>query len=510
MSNRPRGRVYLVGGGPGDPGLLTVRGKQCLERAEIVLYDYLVNPRILAHAARAQQVCLGRHGRDRLLEQDEINAQLVQLAASGLVVVRLKGGDPAIFGHLAEEVAALRAAEIDYEIVPGVTAASAAASYAGIPLTQRDAASAVAFVTGQEGLGKESHLDYRRLADFPGTLVLYMGVTTVRHWTTGLMAAGKPAHTPVACIKRASWPDQETLQTTLGDLADKINQVRIRPPAVFIVGDVASLTGTLDWFSRRPLAGRTVVVTRPLGGDDPLTERLTELGANVLAQPAIEIGPPADWRPLDSAIDRLPQFDWLVFASANGVTAFVERLLAGPRDLRALASLRLAAVGPGTAEALARYHLRADLIPSEYCAEGLAEALVAELARGAGRRFLLVRASRGREVLAEQLRAADAVVEEVVAYTSRDVTLPDAGVAERLAAGQVDWITVTSSAIARSLAGLLGGASTRAKLASISPITSAALRSQGLEPAAEADQSTLNGLVAAILAWHAVHEPPVA
>ncbi len=505
MNDRPPGRIYLVGGGPGDPGLLTLRGRQCLERAEVVLYDYLVNPRMLDHAAQAELVCLGRHGRDRVLDQAEINARLIELARGGRVVVRLKGGDPAVFGHLAEEVEALSHAGVEYEIVPGVTAASAAASYAGIPLTSRDAASAVAFITGQEGHDKQTQLDYTALARFPGTLVFYMGVTTVEHWTGGLIAAGMPADTPAACVLRASLPDQQTLLATLGQMAGRIREQRIRPPAIFIVGPVASLSGSIDWFSRRPLAAATVLVTRPARRPDPLADQLAELGANVLEQPAIEIGPPADWRPVDAAIEALGRFDWVVFSSANGVDALVQRLLAGGRDLRALGAVRLAAIGPGTADALARYHLQADLVPGEFRAEALAAALAPH---AADRRLLLVRASRGRQVLAEELRKAGGTVDEVVAYASRDVPEADEQIAERLKAGRIDWITVTSSAIARSLTALFGRDLHTAKLASISPVTSAALGEAGLQPTVEASPYTVSGLVAAILAWHAHHEQP--
>jgi uroporphyrinogen III methyltransferase/synthase len=508
MSDRPAGRIYLVGGGPGDPGLLTLRGRECLQRADVVLYDYLVNPRVLDHAPQAELVCLGRHRYDRVMDQSEINTRLVELALGGRVVVRLKGGDPAVFGHLAEEVEALRAANVEYEIVPGVTAASAAASYAGIPLTWRDAASAVAFITGQEGHDKQSQLDFGALARFPGTLVFYMGVTTVQHWTAGLIAAGMPPDTPAACVLRASWPDQQTLLSTLGQMAERIEQQRVRPPAIFIVGRVAGLSGTIDWFSRRPLAGVTVLATRPLRPADlmadPLAEQLAELGANVLRQPAIEIGDPPDWQLVDAAIAALARFDWVVFSSANGVDAFLGRLLAGGRDLRALGAVRLAAIGPGTADALARYHLLADVVPGEYRAEALAAALAN---RARGQRFLLVRASRGRQILAEQLRAAGGSVDEVVAYTSRDVSEPDAQIAERLKSGRIDWITVTSSAIARSLAAMFGQGLCSAKLASISPITSSVLREAGFEPTVEASQYTTSGLVTAILAWQRKHAP---
>ncbi|HTU24474.1 MAG TPA: uroporphyrinogen-III C-methyltransferase, partial [Pirellulales bacterium] len=448
MPQHAASKVYLVGGGPGDPGLLTLRGAECLARADVVLYDYLVNPRILRHAPpQAKLVCLGRHGVDHVWRQDEIDRRLVELAQAGKTVVRLKGGDPALFGHLVEEVAALRAAQIEYEIVPGITAAAALASHAGIPLTRRDAASAVALVTGRESDDKQQPLDFAHLAAFPGTLVFYMGVTTVREWAGALVAAGKPADTPVAVVWRASQPEQRVLRTRLALLADDVERARLRPPALFVVGPTAAAADDLDWFSRRALFGASVLVPRPTRADDPLTRELEQLGAKVVAAPAIEIGPPADLAPLDGAIERLGSYRWLVFSSANGVEALLERVLATGRDMRAFAGVKLAAIGPGTAEALAGYHLRADLVPPEFRAESLADALAPQAAGG---RCLLVRASRGREVLADRLRAAGATVDQVVAYSSIDAPGPHPVAARLLAEGSLDWIAVTSSAIARS------------------------------------------------------------
>jgi uroporphyrinogen III methyltransferase/synthase len=492
-------KVYIVGGGPGDPGLLALRGAQCLARADVVLYDYLVNPRILAHAPpHAELICLGRHGCDHVWRQDEINRRLVELAQAGRTVVRLKGGDPGLFGHLVEEVGALRAAGIPYEIVPGITAASAVASHAGIPLTGRDTASAVAFVTGHECNDKEQPLDFGSLAQFPGTLVFYMGVTTVRHWADALLAAGKSGETPVAIVRRASLPQQTVLRTHLAELADEVERTRLRPPAIFVVGPTAALVGDLDWFSGRVLSGVTVLVPRAVRSDDALAGGLEELGAKVLAAPAIEIGPPADWSAVDRAIEQLSTYQWLVFSSANGVEAFFDRLLATGRDFRALAGARLAAIGPGTADALTRYHLCADLVPPEFRAESLAAAL-APLA--AGRRCLLIRASRGREVLADRLRAAGATVDQVVAYTSVDVPAADAETVQLLASGGIDWIVVTSSAIARSLARLYSTDLARAKLASLSPVTSETLVELGYRPTVEAKSYTFAGLTAAIVEW---------
>ncbi|MEX2114506.1 MAG: uroporphyrinogen-III C-methyltransferase [Pirellulales bacterium] len=499
------GKVYLVGAGPGDPGLLTLRGCRCLERADVVLYDYLVNPRILAHVRPAAElVCLGRHGRGRIVPQDEINRQLIALARAGKSVVRLKAGDPVVFARAAEEIAALESANVPYEIVPGITAALAVGSYAGIPLTQGDAASAVALVTGQERHDKLAPgLDYAALAAFPGTLVFYMGVTTVGHWTEELIRAGKPADTPAAIVRRCAWPDQETIQGTLGTLAQRAAERHLRPPALFIVGQVAALHSQRGWFVDRPLFARQILVTRPRHQAQRLAALFDELGAGVLLQPAIEIGPPDDWQPVDRALAQLAQFDWLVFSSANGVRALLDRLLA-TRDLRSLAGVKLAAIGPGTADELARYHLHADLLPDEYRAESLAAALKQNIADRP--RMLLVRASRGREVLAEELTAAGCQVDQVVVYASRDVTQPDPEVAELLANGAIDWVTVTSSAIARALAGMFGDHLRNSRLASISPVTSATLRELGYEVAAEARQYTMPGLVDAILA--AQHRQP--
>jgi len=492
-----RGQVYLVGAGPGDPGLLTVRGADCLRRAAVVLYDYLVNPLVLAHASPAAElVCLGRHGQGARLSQQEVNQRMVTAAQAGRIVVRLKGGDPLIFAHATEECTALAAAGIPFEIVPGVTTALAAAAYAGVPLTGRDMASAVALVTAHEDCNKQQpELDYAALARFPGTLVFYMGVTTVDTWSRALLQAGRAATTPVAVIRRCTWPDQSILRTTLGEVASEFAARKLRPPVISVVGEVVASAPLTDWFMSRPLFGQRVIVTRPVDQAESLCARLAELGADVLVQPAIEIAPPADWTAVDAALARIREFQWLVFSSANGVRYLLDRLLERG-DVRQLAGVRLAAIGPATAAELSRYHLRAELVPGEYRAEELAAALAQ---RAAGQRVLLARASRGREVLAEQLRAAGATVEQVVVYESRDVARVDPAVATALASGSPLWVTVTSSAIARSLAALFGPALKHARLVSISPITTQTLRELGYEVAAEARQYTTDGVIEAIL-----------
>jgi uroporphyrinogen III methyltransferase/synthase len=493
------GKVFLVGAGPGDPGLITWRGVECLRRADVVLYDYLVNPRTLVHAPpSAELCCLGRHGRDRIVPQEEINRRMIELARAGRTVVRLKGGDPAIFGRLAQEVGALAEAGVPFEVVPGITAALAAGSYAGIMLTHRDEASAVTLVTGREQADKPtSGLDYPTLAAVPGTLVFYMGVTTARQWSAALVAAGKPADTPAAIVRRCSWPDQRVVLTTLGRVADEMDAVAMRPPVIVIVGQVAVADRAHDWFAARPLFGRRIMVTRPVDQAETLCMRLSELGAECLVQPAIQIRLPDDWAQVDAALAHLERYDWLVFSSSNGVRFLLDRLAAIGGDLRRLGDVGLAAMGPGTSEELARYHLRADREPEQYRAEALAELLTPE---ARGKKFLLARASRGREILGEQLAAAGASVEQVVVYTSEDVPEPTAEIAAELAAGRIDWVTVTSSAIARSLARMFGAELRSARLASISPITSATLRQLGHEPAAEAAIYTMDGVVQAIVA----------
>lgn len=492
------GMVYLVGAGPGDPGMLTLRAIECLSRADTVLYDYLVNPRILSHArAGTELICLGRHGVGRIMSQEEINGQLIALAQAGKTVVRLKGGDPAVFARGAEEAEAVAAAGIRLEIVPGITAALAAGSCAGIPITHRDLSSAVALITGQENPAKQSsELDYGQLARFPGTLVFYMGVTTAANWASALLGAGKPADTPVAIVRRCSLADQQTIRCRLDEVVTRLESpARIRPPVIFIVGAVAEAKHAIDWFEKRPLFGQTVLVTRPAHQARTLGHALEELGANVLIQPAITIGEPADWRPVDGVIARLHEFEWLVFSSVNGVDYFLDRLLS-ERDLRSLSGLKIAAVGPGTTKRLAEYHLRADYQPDQYRAEALAAGLAGD---AKNKRFLLVRASRGREVLAEELTKAGGLVEQVVVYQSTDVAVPDPAVPEKLADGSIDWITVTSSAIAKSLTKLFGKSLQDCKLASISPVTSTTIRELGFEPAAEATQYTMDGIVQAVL-----------
>lgn len=498
------GRVYLVGAGPGDAGLLTLEGARRLGQADVVLYDYLANDALLRHASsEAELVGLGRHGAGKLWSQTEINDRMVAEALAGKTVVRLKGGDPGVFGRLAEEVAACRKAGLEYAIVPGVTTAVAAGAYADMTLTDRDHASAVAFVTGhpRSDGAEPTVIDFGQLAAFPGTLVVYMGVTTAPDWSARLIDGGKSPKTPVTIVRRCSLPDQQTIRCTLGEVATVLAPQRMRPPIVVIIGEVAAgQEGGADWFASRPLFGKTVVVTRPARQAGPMVERLSDLGARVLLQPAIEIAPAPDAEAVDRAIERLGSFDWVVFSSRNGVDSWLSALGERGLDARAFGKAKVAAIGPATVEALDAWRLKADLCPGVYDADALAEALRSQVA---DKRVLLVRASRGRETLAEQLGEAGAHVEQVVAYESRDVSEADAGVLAEIAGGRVDWITATSSAIARSLTRLLGPSiaqcPTPPRIVAISPLTAGALAEAGLPADAVANEATGDGVVGALL-----------
>ncbi len=494
--------MYLIGGGPGDPGLLTLRGAACLAEADVVLYDGLVNPLLLRHShAKAVRTCRVGGPGERHLDQAEINRQLVDLAKQGLIVARLKGGDPFIFGRGTEEAAALSAAGIPFEVVPGITAATAAAVYTGISLTHREHASAVAFITGHEDPAKpESALDYTALAKFPGTLVFYMGLHRLGQISERLIAAGKPADTPAAVVCRATTPRQQTVTATLEDIAATAQTAQLVAPSLAIIGDCVRVRAQAKWFEDRPLFGKVIAITRPEDQADTAIEQATALGALPLPLPLIEIGSPDDWAPVDVVLSRLEAFDWLVFTSVNGVHGLLQRLWDQGGDARRLGSIKIAAIGPSTAAALKEYGLRADVVPTEYRAEALAAALAPHVS---GKRVLWARANRGRDVLPIDLTAAGATVEQVVVYTNRDVTALEPTTLVALERGEVDWIALSSPSIARHLTELLTPAArahlgTRIRVAAISPVTAAAAQSAGLPVHVTASIFTWPGLFEAM------------
>jgi uroporphyrinogen III methyltransferase/synthase len=446
------GIVYLVGAGPGDPGLLTRRGHEVLSRAEVVVYDHLAHPRLLDFAPTdALRIFAGKSAGHCALPQEAINDLLAEHAGLGRRVVRLKGGDPFVFGRGGEEAEYLRAERIPFVVVPGVTAGVGATAYAGMPVTHRGASSAVAFVTGHNDPDSDDRLDWRALAAFPGTLVVYMGVTRLAALCRVLIRHGKPAETPAAMVQWGTLPRQRTVTATLDDLPERVAEAGLGPPALLIVGEVVQRRSSLAWFEGRPLFGRRIVVTRPEGESDASAALLEELGAEVLVAPTVVIRPIDDPGPVDRAIGRLGEFDWLVFTSSNGVTHFLDRLESLGLDLRALGRIKLAAIGPATTEALARYRLRADLVPDSYRSEALAEALIRE---ASGKRILLARADRGRTLLKDELGGV-AHVEQVAVYRNVDAEAMPAEAARRIEEGSVDWITLTSSAIAARLHALL-------------------------------------------------------
>jgi uroporphyrinogen III methyltransferase / synthase len=502
MSIPRTGRVYLVGGGPGDPGLITVRGVELLGRADLVLYDGLVNPLLLQHShAKAVRTCRMDGPDGRRLNQAEINRQLVDAAKAGLTVVRLKGGDPFIFGRGTEEAAALAAEGIPFEVVPGITAATAAAVYTGISLTHRDHASAVAFIAGHEDPGKpESALEYTALANFPGTLVFYMGLHRLPLIAERLIASGKDASTPVAVVSRATTPLQRTAEGTLADIAERAKAAALHAPSLVIVGDCVRVRSQARWFEHRPLFGLRIGITRAQEQADTTVRRAIELGAQPMLLPMIEIGPADDWALVDAALDRLAEFDWLVFTSVNGVNGLLGRLWSQGGDARRLSRCRLAAIGPSTAAELEQYGLRCDLMPSENRAEALAEALEPHVS---GRRVLWARANRGRDVLPERLQSAGAMLEQVVVYTNRDVDYLPAAELAQLEAGEIDWLGLSSPSIARNLTRLVTPAArhqlqTHTRVAAISPVTAEAAQAAGLPVHAVANDYTWDGLFAAI------------
>jgi len=417
-------------------------------------------------------------------------------AKAGRTVVRLKGGDPSVFGRGADETSALRAAGIPFEIVPGITTGLAVAAYCEIPVTHHEDASAVALIAGRERDEKaDSALDLNALARFPGTLVFYMGVGHVAEWSKALVENGRAATTPVAVVRWCTRAQQQVLRCTLETVAAEVNERGIRPPAVFVVGEVVRHAPEVSWFAARPLFGIRVLIPGSPGTSDKLQVHLEELGADVIASPAIRIADPADWGPVDDALDNLARYDWLVFSSGNGVDYLLRRLYQRGGDVRQLAAVRLAAIGTGTADRLAHYQLRADLVPDRFVAESLAHELT-QVAQS--RRFLLARASRGRQILAEELQRTGAQVDQIVVYQSVDVETPDPDVAAQLESGSIDWIAVTSSSAARSLDRLYSRAMRTARIASIGPITSATLAELGYETAVEASPQTAAALVEGI------------
>jgi uroporphyrinogen III methyltransferase/synthase len=500
------GKVYLVGAGPGDPGLLTLRGKELLEHAEVVIYDYLANEEFLKFAPPdAEHIYVGKKGGDHTMSQEEINRLLVEKGREHMVV-RLKGGDPFVFGRGGEEAQVLVTAGVPFEVVPGVTAAIAVPAYAGIPLSHRDYAASMAFITGHERGDKaesESKIAWEKLATGVGTLVFFMGVKNLPEICNSLIAHGRASDTPVAVIRWGTTPEQRTVTGTLQDIADRVAQAKLKPPAITVVGEVVRLRDELNWFEQRPLFGRRMVVTRAREQASEFKTILTELGAHCIEFPTIAIEPPPSWEPLDAAINALATYDWVIFTSVNGVSFFMERLRLAGRDARDLHGARLAAIGPRTAEALERCGLRPDLVPEEYRAESILAGLSVEELKG--KRILLPRAMAARDILPETLRQWGAQVEVVAAYRTVLPRERSTEMMERLRAGEIDCLTVTSSSTDSNFFSLFEQGAVlpllqQVCIACIGPITARTATEHGLKVAVMPSEYTISGLVEAIRA----------
>ncbi len=489
-----KGKVYLVGAGPGDPELITVKGQRALSLAGCVLYDHLANDVLLDLApASAERIYVGKKKSDHAYSQDEICSMLVSRALAGCIVVRLKGGDPLIFGRGGEELDALVNAGIPFEVVPGVTTPLGIAAYTGVPLTHREHTSAVTFVTGHN----VDQIDWGRVGASE-TVVIFMGLTSLPAISRELIANGRSADTPAMAVRWATRPDQETVAGTLGDLAERVANAGMKPPATIVIGEVVRLRERFNWYERLPLFGQRVVVTRDRKQAGELAARLHALGADVIELPTLEIRPPLDSEPLDQALSRLEGYDWLIFTSANGVRYFMERLDASHRDLRALRAC-ICAIGPGTRRALEALHLKVDLMPREFVAESVVQAFsTMELA---GKRLLLPRAAVARAVIPVELARLGAQVDVVEAY--RSVLPADAQVrAARIFGGarKPHWITFTSSSTVNNLFAVTGpNALDGVRIASIGPITTSTLGTHGIRVNVEASPFTIDGLVDGML-----------
>ncbi len=516
MVRRSNGKVYLVGAGPGDPKLLTLRGKECLEQADVVLYDYLANPAVLSHAPdQAERMYVGRRGKGKYPAQDEINRVLIERAREGKVVVRLKSGDPFVFGRGGEEAEVLASAGIEFEVVPGVTSAVAVPAYAGIPVTHRTLASTMTIVTGHEDPVKPTTgLEWPKLATRHGTLVFLMGMKNLPAIVTNLMAEGRASTTPVAIIRWGTRASQQTVVGTLTDIVGKAEAAKMEPPTVIVVGEVVRLRPQLNWFEQRPLFGKRVFMTRAKEQAVELAAMLAAYGAETVEAPTIRIVPPADWAPVDKAIGAIGSYDWVIFTSMNGVARFMTRLCARGLDARCLAGRRLCCIGPRTAKELEKFGVKADVIPVDYQAEGILVTLERQDLKKA--RVLIPRAEVARELLPDKLRARGAHVEVVPVYRTLVPSEDGEGWRRQLVDHQIHVVTFTSSSTVRNFVEMLDGVDAVKALlksvviACIGPITAKTVEEYGLTVSIVPGENTIPALADAIAQYYGSQEQVVA
>ena len=506
MTPTKSGKVYLVGAGPGDPGLLTIKGRECISQADVIIYDYLANEALLKYAGNhAEIIYVGKKGSSHTMPQEEINSLIIDRARRGQIVVRLKGGDPFIFGRGGEEAEEVFKAGLDFEVVPGVTSAIAVPAYAGIPLTHRDYTATVAFITGHEDPQKqESDIAWDKLATGAGTLVFLMGVGNLPHIAQNLMVHGRSPDTPVAIIRSGTVVQQKTLVGPLRDIARLAEKSDIKPPAIIVVGEVVLLREKLNWFETRPLFGKRILVTRAREQASGFIEALTRLGAECIEFPTIEVVPPESWGPLDQAIQSLDNYQWLVFTSVNGVKFFLERLEAAGKDIRDLKGLKIAAIGSKTAETWYRFGVKPDIVPDEY----RAEAVVACFGRYGikGAKILIPRAAEAREILPEELKKMGAEVDVVPAYHTIKPDQATGKLREMLKHGTIDMVTFTSSSTVNNFVEMFKDDAKRlqewmshAKVACIGPITARTAREKGFSVNIIPRQYTIESLTDCII-----------
>lgn len=504
--NTQKGKVYLIGAGPGDPGLITVKGMECIKKADVVVYDYLAAPALLKYARKdAQIIYVGKKGGDHTMTQDKINELLADKGKQGLVVARLKGGDPFIFGRGGEEAETLIDAGIPFEIVPGVTSAVAAPAYAGIPLTHRDYTSAVSLITGHEDPSKnETNIKWDTFARSGSTLVFLMGVKNLPNIREKLLANGKSSDTPVALVRWGTTTKQQTVVGTLENIVEKVAEANLKSPAIIVVGDVVSLREKMQWFEKRPFHGKRVVVTRARAQSSDLIATLTGLGATCIEIPTIKVVPPADNTPLKNAIADLKSYEWVVFTSVNGVKSFFDTLFETGKDVRDMGHLKCACIGPVTKEELMTHGIVSDILPESYRAESVADAFSGMDIKG--KKILLPRAKEARTILPEELAKMGAVVDEVTAYVTEQVTDGKNELIELLENHQIDMVTFTSSSTVKNFKALLpedkfAQLMEGVKVACIGPITSDTAQMEGMMPDIIATEYTIPGLVQAMVEY---------
>jgi uroporphyrinogen III methyltransferase/synthase len=495
------GKVYIIGAGPGDAELITAKAVDCLRLADVVVYDHLVNEELLKYAKRdAHFIYAGKKGSDHTLSQTAINDILVKEASAGNTVARLKGGDPFIFGRGGEEAEILASKDVPFEMVPGVTSAIAVPAYAGIPLTHRGLTSTVAFITGHEDPTKDkSDIDWQALAGI-GTLVFLMGVKNLAQIVKTLTAHGKASATPAALIRCGTTPQQEVITGTLANISELAQANKFNPPAILVVGKVVELRDTLNWFEQKPLFGKSIVITRSEKQVDDLAQLLAKQGANPISFPTIKIVPPPDWRDLDTAIKNLENYDWLIFTSANGVQYFFERLLEKQKDIRDLKGIKICCIGSATARQIEDKGIKVDLVPEQFIAEGILQSFAGMDLKG--KKILIPRAAKARDVLPEGLKKLGASVDVVTAYRTVNSGKKKEELAALIDDNKVDVITFTSSSTVINFVEIMGRnfkIPAHINIACIGPVTAAAAKKTGFKIDIQKEEYTIEGLVQSLI-----------